>query len=86
MDDLNTAIRGFILRQFLPGEPPESLTDELPLMTGGILDSISTLKMVDHLESTYNIRFKAHEVDSDHLDTVSDIADLVREKQADTTP
>ncbi len=82
MHDCITEIKDFIVRQFLPGEDPDNLKSTDPLITGGILDSISILKLVDHLERTYSIRFEAFEVDADHLDTLHDITALVERKRS----
>ncbi|TIX74809.1 MAG: acyl carrier protein, partial [Mesorhizobium sp.] len=38
--------KDFILKEFLPGERPENLTDSTELITDGILDSLATLKLV----------------------------------------
>lgn len=82
MEDISIrdSVRSFILAEFLPGEDPMNLTDATPLVTGGILDSIATLKLVAYLEQTFGVHFQAHEVDSEHLNTVSDIVNLVRSK------
>lgn len=79
--EIRDAVRAFILREFLPGEDPAELQDDTPLITGGILDSIATLKLVAHLEERYGIEFQAHETDADHLNTVADIGELVRSKR-----
>ena len=71
----------YILKEFLPGEAPEELKDTTPLITGGILDSIATLKLVAFVEERYGIIFQAHEVDVDHLNTITDIALLINEKK-----
>ena len=81
-DDNKTAIKDFILKQFLPGEDPSELTDTTPLITGGILDSIATLKLVMFIEERYGISLQAHEVDAEHLDTISQIAQLIRSKKS----
>ena len=81
MDSIRSAVRAFILVEFLPGEDPSELTDETPLMTGGILDSISTLKLVVFLEDRFGIGLEAHEAGVEHLDTVAQIVGLVAEKQ-----
>ena len=49
------AVKGFILDEFLPGEPAENLTGNTPLISGGILDSIATLKLVMFLEEKFGI-------------------------------
>jgi len=81
-DDIEGAVKRFILKEFLPGEDPAELTDATPLITGGVLDSIATLKVVMFIEETFGITLQAHEVDSEHLDTIAQIAQLVRAKKS----
>lgn len=81
MSDVEYAVKQFVLKEFLPGEDPSELTSSTPLITGGILDSLATMKLVMFLEERYGVRFQAHEVDADHLDTVADIARLVETKK-----
>jgi acyl carrier protein len=81
-DDIKTVIKDFIIKEFLPGEDPSELTDTTPLITGGVLDSIATLKLVMFIEERYGITLQAHEVDPEHLDTISQIAELIRSKKS----
>jgi acyl carrier protein len=81
-EDISQAVKDFILLEFLPGEDPTELKDDTPLITGGILDSIATMKLVLFLEERYGVTLEAHEVDPEHLDTVATIAGLVRAKQS----
>jgi len=81
MNDIRETIKKYILAEFLPGENPDELTDSTPLVTGGILDSIATVKLVTHLEETYGIEFAAHEMDADHLDTIKSIVQIVSAKR-----
>jgi len=53
------------------------LNPDTPLISGGIIDSISTLKMVDFLENTFKIEIQPHEVDRDNLDTIELISNFV---------
>ena len=80
-DDIKQALKQFILQEFLPGEDPDELTDTTPLITGGVLDSIATLKLVLFLEERYGVSFAAHEVDQEHMDTIADITTLVLSKK-----
>jgi acyl carrier protein len=82
MDEIKQAVRSYILDQFLPGEDPSELTDATPLITGGILDSISTLKLVVYLEERFGVIVEAHEAGVDHLDSVGEIARLIERKGA----
>jgi acyl carrier protein len=81
MQEAKEIIKGYILQEFLPGENPAELTDSTPLITGGILDSLATLKLVVFLEERFKIQIQAHETMADYLDTVADIAQLVNSKQ-----
>jgi len=80
MKEIKEQVKEYILKEFLPGEDPEELRDSTPLITGGILDSLSTLKLVGFLEERYGFEFQPYEVDAEHLDTLSDIANLVHSK------
>jgi len=81
-DDVRAAVKEFILREFLPGEDPAELTEATPLITGGVLDSIATLKLVLFIEERFGITLEAHEVSPEHINTVADIARLVDAKKA----
>jgi acyl carrier protein len=78
---LRQEIRRYILDEFLPGEPADSLEDDTPLVGDGILSSIDTLKLITHLEDTYQIKIDAHEVVGGPLHSVQGIVDLVAGKQ-----
>ena len=80
MTDIGSAVKQFILDEFLPGENPGELTETTPLITGGILDSLATMKLITFLEDRYGITMDAHEVDPEHLDTIALIEQLVRSK------
>ena len=80
--DIKTAVKTFILNEYLPGEDPAALTDSTPLMTTGILDSIAVLKAVTFLESQFGITIEPHEAVIENLNTLSDIARLVMSKKA----
>jgi acyl carrier protein len=80
MDEIKNTLKSFILKEFLPGENPDELTDSTPLISGGILDSLATLKLVSFLEERYKIVFQAHETDIEYLDTIDAIANVVSNK------
>ena len=79
---IQSVVRTYLLEQFLPGEDPAELTGETPLITGGILDSIGTLKVVTFLEKQFGVELEAHEAGGDHLDTVDRIVELIQSKLA----
>jgi acyl carrier protein len=73
-------VKEYILSEFLPGEDPETLSDDTPLITGGILDSIQITKLVIFLEETYRLEFQIHEITADCIDTLQSIARIVQMK------
>lgn len=80
MEEIRNSIKEFILKKFLPNENPDELTDTTPLIAGGILDSLATLKVVAFLEENYGITVAPHETDEDNFGTIKDIENLVKLK------
>lgn len=76
-DDIRATVKKYILDQFLPEEDPDELGPHTPLITGGILDSISTVKLVAFLEEQFGVSFQAYEMNADYLDTLDAIAETV---------
>lgn len=81
MQNVSETVRSFILDNFLPGEDATNLTDSTELKESGILDSLSTLKLVTFLEEQYKVEFEANDLDASNLSTVASIAALVAAKQ-----
>ena len=82
MDEIRAQLRDYLLREYLPGEDPAELTDDTPLISGGILDSIGTLKLVVFLEDQFGVRVEAHETGIDHLDSIGLIVRFIDRKRA----
>lgn len=79
--ETKATIKDYLMREFLPGEDPDELDDQTPLITGGILDSISTVQLVAFLEKEFGVEFQAHEMSADSLNTIAQIADTVEAKR-----
>jgi acyl carrier protein len=84
MNDVEHAIREFILNKYLPGESPENLREDTRLRTSGILDSLATLGLISFLEERFKIEVEAHETDIDNFDSLRDIVAFVERKMART--
>ena len=82
MDPIKESLRSFILAEYLPGESPANLTDQTPLRTSGILDSMATLGLVSFVEKTFGVMLDAHETGIENFDRIEDIAALVTRKKA----
>lgn len=82
MDNTRDVVKHFILENFLPGEDPKNLADDTELKESGILDSLSTLKLVTFLEEHFKIELEANDLDAGNLASVASIAQLVGTKMA----
>lgn len=82
MDTIETTVKTYILEQFLPDANPDELTGATPLISGGILDSLATVRLVMFLEQQFQIEVHAYEVNAENLESLERIANLVRGKQA----
>ena len=74
-------VKDYILREFLPGESPDSLDDSTPLITGGVLDSIATIKLIAFLEERFGVQIEPSEMNADYLNFLPDITNLVTSRQ-----
>jgi acyl carrier protein len=81
MDNIKEDLRQYILSEFLPGEKASNLGDDTPLRTSGILDSVSTLKVVDFVEEHYGITIEAHEASVENFDSINSIAAFIESKR-----
>ena len=80
LQEIKEVVKSYILGEFLPGEDPAALADSTPLITGGIFDSLATIRLTLFLEKQFQIQLKAHETMVDYLNTIEDIAQLVYSK------
>ena len=81
-ESIQDTLKQFILKEFLPGEDPDELTYTTPLITGGVLDSIATLKLVMFIEERFGVTLEAHETDPDFLDTIALISSTILSKKS----
>ena len=80
VQEIKEIVKSYILSEFLPGEDSQQLTDSTPLISGGVLDSLATLKLASFLEEHFQIRLEPHELTTENLDDLDVIADLVQSK------
>jgi acyl carrier protein len=78
--DIESIVKAYILDAYLPGANPDELTPTTPLVTGGILDSLATVRLVSFLEERFGIAMEAWEVNPENLDSLDRITHLVQQK------
>jgi acyl carrier protein len=82
MDTVSSTIRRFILCTHLPGESPDTLSDDTPLQSSGILDSLATVGLIAFLEKEFQVELDVYDTAIERFDTVRDIASTVARKQS----
>lgn len=84
MEEIKGKIKDFILSRVLPGESPANLKDDTPLRTNGILDSISTLRVIQFVEAQFEIEVSIDDANSSNFSSIDNIAAYVVAKKATT--
>lgn len=80
VNEIKSKVRAFVAEKFLKNSTVNDLHDNTPLISGGIIDSISTMLLISFLEKEFKFEFMAHEVDRDNLDSIDIIANFVLTK------
>ncbi|TXF85442.1 acyl carrier protein [Neolewinella aurantiaca] len=80
MTNIKEDVKAYIIEEFAYEADVGPLTDSTPLLSSGIIDSISALQLVEFLENKYSFSFQAHEVDQDNLDNLALIEAFVMSK------
>lgn len=84
--EIKTEVRNYIAENFLPNAPAASIDDAMPLITGGVIDSIGMITLVSFLESRFEVEIMPREIDVHCLDTVERIEQLIVKKLAGREP
>ena len=80
LQHIRSKVSAYIHERFVNGSSAKEIGDSTPLISGGIVDSISTMQLVVFLEKEFSFEFKAHEVDRDNLDSIELISSFVLRK------
>ncbi len=71
-------ITEFLVEEFLPDVPAESLTADYDLLAGGVIDSLGLLKVIAWLEDRFGVVVEDLEIAPDNFRTVADMNAFVR--------
>lgn len=77
MDHTQT-ITKFLVDEFLPDVPADSLAADYDLLAGGVLDSLGLLKVIVWLEDRFDVVLDDVEIEPDNFRTVAAINAFVR--------
>ncbi|KYG73467.1 MULTISPECIES: phosphopantetheine-binding protein [Roseivirga] len=79
--EIKKRLKDYLVQNVLDQNEAGQLSDTTTLISSGIVDSITTLQLVEFIETEFNIEFDAHEVDRDNLDTLILIENFVERKR-----
>lgn len=83
-EEIKATVRA-LLGEFITANELQNISDATPLMTGGVLDSITLVELVASLEDRYGVTIHSHEMSVDYFDSLDDIAAMVQSKQAEAS-
>jgi acyl carrier protein len=81
VDTIQSTVKAYIMDQFLRNANPDDLTAETPLIEGGILDSLATVRLASFLEEQFGIELQPYDVNEENLGSLEKISALVRSRQ-----
>lgn len=81
-DETRTAIRAFVVENFLFGDDSHPLPADLSLIDNDLIDSTGILELVSFLEERFAIQVADADIVPANLDTIDRIAGFIARKQA----
>ena len=75
---LEQELRLHIVNEYLSGEAPEMVPLDENLIDSGLLDSMTIMQLVDHLQDSYRIKIPASDITRDKFSTVMTLAACIR--------
>jgi acyl carrier protein len=78
--DVRTQVRKYLLKNFLPGSPPEALQDRESFLEKGVIDSTGVLELVAFLEENFKFKIEDEDLIPDNLDSVDQLVSFIQKK------
>lgn len=73
MSDIKTAVRQFIIDNFLMGQGGDQIRDDNSLLEAGALDSTGVIELVAFIENAFGIKVRDEDMVPENLDSLSSI-------------
>jgi acyl carrier protein len=77
MDEVQSAIRDYVVKEYLEEGDDREITETTPLISGGIVDSFSMVSLKRFLERKYGIQIPDADASTAAFDTLDSIAALI---------
>ncbi len=72
-DELRDAIRGFVVNEILGEEAPPDLSDDTPLLSSGLVDSLDLEQLLWFVEDEFGVEFAESDLTVENFETVARI-------------
>ncbi len=81
MEEITKTVRDYVIREYLEEGDDREITENTPLISGGVVDSFSMVSLLRFLEKKYSIHIPDEAATPEAFDTVRSIAALVQRFQ-----
>lgn len=78
--DIQASLTRFIVDELLVGAKKTELTPETSLISSGIIDSLSLIRLINFIESHFGVTIEDHEVVVENFETLNNLAALIASK------
>lgn len=79
--DAETAVRGFVERNFLSRKGKKTLSNDESLLDSGLIDSTAIFELVGFLEKEFNIEVQDEDIVPEHFETVNNLVAFIQSRQ-----
>jgi acyl carrier protein len=79
--DPRLALREYILREFLEGEDPNLLENGTALISSGVINSLSFVRLIDFIEKNFDVTVAPYQMTADYFDTIDQMARFIAERR-----
>lgn len=79
-DDLRGAIRGFLVDELLGEDAPPDFSDDTPLLSSGLVDSLDLEQLLWFFEDEFGVEFAEADLTVENFETVARIDHLLRRR------
>ena len=80
--ELREQVHGFLVENFLFGDPEPLKDDNMSLLDNGIMDSVGVMELVAFLEQDLELTIEDSELIPENLDSINNLIAFVQRKQA----
>jgi acyl carrier protein len=78
---IESAVRDYIIKEFMYDRPEVALANDLPLIKAGIVDSLGIFTLIAFIEAEFGIKVQPDDVVLENFETVDAIRSLVLSRQ-----